>query len=313
MLIDTPGFDDTRKSDTDVLKSIAAFLGESWVEPRMDPSSCAQLTDVFRYSAGAKLAGVIYVHRISDDKFGGLAVKNFRMFRELCGEKTLKNVILMTNMWGRIPLPQGADREQQLKVKYFNTAIEKGAQLCRHYNTPESARVILRKILENKPIVLKIQRELIDEHKDIGQTGAGVELNREIHEVVEKYQRELRELEESMRKAMEEKDEDSREELEEEKRKMQEEMEKLRKDTAEMESKFEEARRDMEERINARFETQMRRVQEAYEAEIRRYEGRVTELERDGRVNASQIASLKRTLGELRKKASSEVKKCVIM
>ena len=29
VLVDTPGFDDTHKSDTDVLKSIAAFLGES--------------------------------------------------------------------------------------------------------------------------------------------------------------------------------------------------------------------------------------------------------------------------------------------
>ena len=29
ILIDTPGFDDTHQSDTDVLKSIAAFLGES--------------------------------------------------------------------------------------------------------------------------------------------------------------------------------------------------------------------------------------------------------------------------------------------
>ena len=29
VLIDTPGFDDTRMSDTDVLKSIAAFLGVS--------------------------------------------------------------------------------------------------------------------------------------------------------------------------------------------------------------------------------------------------------------------------------------------
>lgn len=29
VLIDTPGFDDTHKSDTDVLKAIAAFLGES--------------------------------------------------------------------------------------------------------------------------------------------------------------------------------------------------------------------------------------------------------------------------------------------
>ena len=29
VLVDTQGFDDTYKSDTDVLKSIAAFLGES--------------------------------------------------------------------------------------------------------------------------------------------------------------------------------------------------------------------------------------------------------------------------------------------
>ena len=103
----------------------------------------ARLTDIFRYSAGAKLAGVIYVHRISDDKFGGLAVRNFRMLRELCGEKTLKNVILMTNMWGRVTPQQGADREQQLKDKYFKAAIEKGAQLCRYTNTPQSAQVIL--------------------------------------------------------------------------------------------------------------------------------------------------------------------------
>jgi len=280
----------------------------------MDPSYWAQLTGIFRYSAGATLAGVIYVHRISDDKFGGLAVKNFRMFRELCGEKTLKNVVLMTNMWGRVTPQQGADREQQLKDRYFNAAIEKGAQIYRHHNTPESARVILRKILKNQPVVLKIQRELIDEGMDIGQTGAGVELNREIREVVEKYQRDVRELEENMLKAMEEKDEESREELEEEKRRMQEEMEKLRKDSAEMKSKFEEARRSMEERINVRFETQVRRIQEAYEAEIRKYEGKVNELERDGRENASQIASLRRTLIELREKAS-DVKnwKCIIM
>lgn len=31
ILIDTPGFDDTDKSDTDVLKLIAAFLATTWV------------------------------------------------------------------------------------------------------------------------------------------------------------------------------------------------------------------------------------------------------------------------------------------
>ena len=265
-----------------------------------------------RYSAGAKLAGVIYVHRISDDKFGGLAVKNFRMFRELCGEKTLKNVVLMTNMWGRVTTQQGADREQQLRDEHFKAAIEKGAQMCRHNNTPESARVILRKILKNQPLVLQIQHELIDQRKDIGETGAGAELNRELQELVEKHRREMRELEENMRKAMEEKDEESREELEEEKRRMEETMEKLQKDSAEMQSKFDQARREMEERINARFEAQVLRIQEGYETEIRKYEDRVRDLELGGRENASQIASLRNTMAELRKRAN-EVRKCTIM
>ena len=238
----------------------------------MHPCTSVRLTEMSRYSAGTVLAGVIYVHRISDAKFGGLAVKNFRMFRELCGENALKNVILMTNMWGRVTPQQGADREQQLRDKYFKAAIEKGAQPCRHNNTPESARVILRNILKKKPLILKIQHELIDQGKGIGQTGAGAELDREIREVVERYQMEIGELEKSMRKAMEEKDEESREELEEEKRRLQEEMEKLGKDSAEVESKFGKARREMDQRIKARLKAQMGRTQEVYEAEIRKYE-----------------------------------------
>ena len=176
------------------------------------------------------------------------------MFRELCGEKTLKNVILVTNMWGRVTPEDGESREQQLRDKYFRAAIGKGAQLCRHTNTPKSAWAILRKILENKPVVLKIQQELIDEHKDIGQTRAGAELRREMLKAEERHKKEIKELEMNMQKAAEEKDEETRRECEEEKRRLEREREKLRKDSEEMKSKFEEARREMEERINARIE-----------------------------------------------------------
>ena len=123
----------------------------------------------------------------------------------------------------------------------LQSCVEKGAQLCRHTNTPESAQAILRRILKNEPLVLKIQHELIDQGKDIRRTGAGAELNREIREVVEKYQREIRELEERVRQAIEERDEESWKELE--KRGIQDEMEKLRRDSAKMESKLEKARR----------------------------------------------------------------------
>jgi len=259
-----------------------------------------------------KLAGVIYVHRIADYRFGGLAVKNFRMFRELCGEKTLKNVVLMTNMWGRVTPQDGLDREQQLRDEYFLAAIAKGAQLRRHNNTPESARAILRKILENDPVTLRIQRELIDEGKDIRQTRAGAELNREINEVVEKYQDEIKEMEENMQKAIEDKDEEAREEFEGEKRRMQEEMERRQRELEEMQSKFEDARREMEERINARHEAQVKKMQETYDAMLRGHEDRMKELVQDKINNASQIKTLEEEMGDLRRRAG-EWRPCTIM
>lgn len=271
---------------------------------------------MFRYSAGAKLAGVIYVHRISDVKFGGLAVKNFRMFRELCGEKTLENVVVVTNMWGQVTSQQGEAREQQLKDEHFKAAIEKGAQLRRHDNTPESAQAILREIIKNQPVVLKIQRELIDEGKNIEETGAGAELTREIHEVVEKYQREIRELKDSMQSVVG-MDEEYRKEMEEEKRRMGEEMEKLRKDSEGLRSDFEQARRDMEERINARFEAQAARVQEGYASKIKEYEDKLAELEFSKGENMSEIEDLKESLAELyqdvRRTAKKEARRCIIM
>jgi hypothetical protein len=43
-----------------------------------------------------KLSGLIYVHRISDVLMGGISSRNFRMFRKLCGDDTLKNVVIVT-------------------------------------------------------------------------------------------------------------------------------------------------------------------------------------------------------------------------
>lgn len=278
-----------------------------------------RLTEVFRYSAGGKLARVIYVHKISDSRFQGSDSKNFRMFRKLCGEKTLKNVVLMTNMWEQVTPQQGADREQQLKDKHFKAAIEKGAQLRHHTDTPESARAILRTILKNKPVALEIQRKLIDDQKGIEQTGAGKELSRGIREVTVEYQSEIKELEEDLRGAAEDEDEESREELEDEKRELEGKMEKLQGDMEEMKSKFEEARREMEERIRAKFEEQLRRMKEEHDEEIRKYENGVRELERDAHGNASQIKALKKLIEELRSRTGEEFLKkvsgwqCVIM
>jgi len=164
-LIDTPGFDDATTSDADVLNMVANYLCDT-------------------YREGKKLAGIIYMHRISDFRVGGIAAKNFRMFRQLCGDRALKNIVIVTNMWGEVSLEVGDAREQQLKTnsKFFKNAIDKGAGIARHDNTVDRAREILRGIMNKQPIVLGIQDEMINHGKHIRETDAAGELHRNIME-----------------------------------------------------------------------------------------------------------------------------------
>ncbi|TFK40443.1 P-loop containing nucleoside triphosphate hydrolase protein, partial [Crucibulum laeve] len=181
-LIDTPGFDDTTKSDADVLRMIAAFLATA-------------------YENGKKLAGVIYFHRISDFRMGGISTRNFKLFRELCGESTLHNVVIVTNMWGEVSKEVGEARETELATRemFFKPVLDKGAQLLRHHNSFESGNEILKYLVGNHPLSLRIQRELVDQKKDISQTAAGAELNRELMQQVAKHRQEMRVLQEEMR------------------------------------------------------------------------------------------------------------------
>ena len=78
-LIDTPGFDDTRKSDTDVLKDIAGWL-------------------LVAYRDNIRLSGMVYLHSISETRMKGSHMTNLRMFQKLAGLKNMKHVILTTTM-----------------------------------------------------------------------------------------------------------------------------------------------------------------------------------------------------------------------
>ncbi|KAH8810452.1 P-loop containing nucleoside triphosphate hydrolase protein [Flagelloscypha sp. PMI_526] len=176
-LIDTPGFDDTETSDFDILKLISENLAEL-------------------YREGKKLTGVIYIHRISDFRFGGVARKNFTMFRQLCGKTVLKNVVIVTNMWGDVDEEEGEARENELRndPEFFKPAMDNHAAMLRHDGSPESATVIVQKMLKNRPKPLRIQRELVDEQKDLSHTSAGKELTRELEKQRRLHEKEKEEL-----------------------------------------------------------------------------------------------------------------------
>ncbi|KAI6025177.1 hypothetical protein BKA83DRAFT_90419 [Pisolithus microcarpus] len=158
-LIDTPGFDDTVRNDTDVLTSIAAYLSNTYEQ------------------------GILYMHRISDVRMSGTSKRNFRIFRELCGESTLSNVLIVTNMWGN-----------RLSDKLFKPVLEKGARLLRHDNTEASAHAILRNLISSQTATLAIQHEIVNQRKDLAQTAAGSELTRLLKEQAQRYDDEITEL-----------------------------------------------------------------------------------------------------------------------
>ncbi|KAI6044745.1 hypothetical protein EDC04DRAFT_2889425 [Pisolithus marmoratus] len=195
-LIDTPGFDDTNRSDTEILRSIAAYLSNT-------------------YEQGAKLAGIIYMHRISDIRMGGTSSRNFRIFRELCGESTLRNVLIVTTMWSEVSPELGEERERELASndKFFKPVLEKGARMLRHNNTRESAHAILRYLVNAQAHTLQIQHELVNEQRDLAHTSAGAELGRLLKDQADRHEEQLKEVRREMEEAMREKDEQSRKEL----------------------------------------------------------------------------------------------------
>ena len=181
-----------------------------------------------RYEEGSTLAGVIYMHRISDNRFGGITGRNFNIFRKICGESTLKNVVLVTNMWKEDSLAVNEAREKELSAKFFKPALDKGAQLVRHHNTTQSAHDILRKIVKNHPVALQIQRELVDERKDIIDTAAGESINAELKEQIRRHQADLKKSLEKMMPALKAKDEEMKQELEDKKRELEEKVTKIK-------------------------------------------------------------------------------------
>ena len=166
----------------------------------------------------------------------GTSTKNFKMLRKLCGDSKLRSVVIVTNMWGEVDPKLGDAREEELVREdiFFKPVLDKGARMSRHDNTCPSAEKIIRLILGNRPLPLRIQEELVDEQKDISQTGAGKELNRELNSRIRGHQQEMHVLRKEMEQASKDKDEKTRKELEIESERVEREISRLRNDASQL-------------------------------------------------------------------------------
>ncbi|PCH42103.1 nucleoside triphosphate hydrolase protein [Wolfiporia cocos MD-104 SS10] len=209
-LVDTPGFDDTSKSDTEILTMISDYL-----------AIIAKKKET--------LSGVLYMHRITDNRVGGIALRNFRMFMQLCGEKALPNAAIVLNMWNEVSESVRIARRDELlgNEKFFKPAVAAGATSFEHDNTLESAQRILRCIAAKHPEMLLIQQEIVKQHKSVCETSAGMALLGELAEQEKKHRERLKEVQKEIEEAIRQQDEEDRRELEETQRRLESARHKL--------------------------------------------------------------------------------------
>lgn len=176
LLVDTPGFDDTERTDAEILDEIARILSA-------------------QYQLGVQLKGVIYVHRITDVRYSRSAVKTFEVFKKICGDDALKNVLLVTSKWAEVEPVLGSDRERQLKQKFWSYMIERGSNMSRFHGDRDSAVSLISQLLCKDTVVLELQSELVDRGKRLDQTAAGGYVSDKIDGLKKQYEDELDSLE----------------------------------------------------------------------------------------------------------------------
>ena len=196
-LIDTPGFDDTNRTDREVLDEIARWFGTA-------------------YKANIQLTGILYLHRVTEPRMAGTAFNNLRMFKKLCGENFYPRVSLCTTFWDTVHRKDAERREAELieTDEFWGRMFERGSKVYRHSGDRNSAIDILKSIIRhrkdekerNAPSYVRVQREMAEENKTLDETSAGQEVNAKILEERKKFENELKEAKEDMRVAVEEND-----------------------------------------------------------------------------------------------------------
>ncbi|KAJ5145889.1 uncharacterized protein N7515_000453 [Penicillium bovifimosum] len=186
-LIDTPGFNDTNRSDIETLGVLATYLGAS-------------------YANGVRIHGILMLHPISDNRMSGSTMRNLEMMKAMCGFSSYANLAIATTMWSTNSSLCAKREEQLLDGRFFGDLIAKGAKLFRHNEKGRldsleevtSARRIVTHLIRQSDNhtteVLRLQREIIDQQKMIGETQAGIVLAGDLYKVRQEHERELQKL-----------------------------------------------------------------------------------------------------------------------
>jgi hypothetical protein len=283
-LIDTPGFNDTERTDREVLDDIATWMGVS-------------------YSQDIKLAGIIYLHSATDTRMTGTALNNLKMFKKLCGEDFFPRVALTTTKWDLLDKRTAEKREAELLEQddFWKKMYQGGCSIERHWGDRDSAMEILMAVIRNhrkqrNPGRLQVQREMVDEKRSLDDTAAGKEVNAKIEEERIKFQKELNRLKEDMQDAIAEGELRHAEMLRKQEEKLRNKLNQGYEDQKKMNIKLDEMQKQHIEQLEE-MQSKLKESQAALEAARAELSRQREELNSVG-LNSHRALTLKRNIAE---------------
>ncbi|KAL2821544.1 hypothetical protein BJX63DRAFT_427540 [Aspergillus granulosus] len=189
-LLDTPGFDDTSRSDSETLTHLSHYLAVAYVNR-------------------IYISGIILMHRIIDPRLSGTARLNLGMFKQMLGEAAYENVAVVTSMWTSLPVDLEIQREKELIQGggILAKVINGGGRAFRWVGSDaEGSTAVPHSVIDHLlhqahagPVVLQIQSELVDENRELVDTSAGRFLaDRQVLGLRKEYDAAIREIREGL-------------------------------------------------------------------------------------------------------------------
>ena len=179
-LIDTPGFDDPQRSDTDILQSIASCLADLY-------------EGLLFESAEISLSGIIYIHAINEVRMTGPMMKNLRILLHLAGEGNMQHLVLTTSKWGVEDAKTAQDRERELTTdaKYWKGHLAAGAKMRRYDDSQASALSIIALATEGGMFIPQLTQEYIISGAELCYTAAGRAIDHDMAIARDRHETEL--------------------------------------------------------------------------------------------------------------------------
>lgn len=177
-LIDTPGFDDSERTDADILSLVATYMAKT-------------------YEQGMLLHGIIFLQPINQPRLQGSEKRRTRLFKNLLGEDAYQRVVVATTMWNQVSESEGRQRqdERESRPDVWGDMVSRGARVVRHDDDQGSATSIISSLTQySSPVTLKIQEELAQNGGRVADTSAGKQLDEDLGETIVKLRREIEAL-----------------------------------------------------------------------------------------------------------------------